>query len=80
MSKAFRCGHPRTPANTKPNGHGKVTCRACRRVRDRGRPEVRRARQGREHNRYSRYRRRLRSRIWSKRERIKQLEQDLSHA
>lgn len=78
MTSTFRCGHPRTPANTKPNGPGKVTCRACRRVRDRGRPEVRRARQGREHNRYSRYRRQIRNRIEAKRDRIKQLEQELN--
>jgi hypothetical protein len=27
---AFRCGHPRTPENTKPHGRG-VRCRTCRR-------------------------------------------------
>lgn len=78
MSKPFRCGHPRTPDNTKPNGSGKVTCRACRRVRDRNRPEVRRARQAREQNRYARMRRNLRNKIEAKRERIKQLEQELA--
>lgn len=77
--RAFRCGHPRNPENTKPNGSGHVTCRTCRRERDRARPEVWRARQAREHNRYTRYRRDVRNRIEYKRRRIEQLEQELAH-
>lgn len=80
MNNTFLCGHPRTPENTKPNGPGKVTCRACRRVRDRARLEVTRVRQAREHNRYARMRRNLRNKIEFKRKRIKQLEQELANA
>lgn len=79
VTRAFRCGHPHTPENTKPNGPGKVTCRACRRVRDRARPEVRRARQGREHNRYRNMKRKLEYRIAAKRARIAELKQELNH-
>lgn len=80
MSRPFKCGHPRTPDNCKPNGPGKVTCRICRRVRDRARLGVTLARQAREHNRHTRYRRNLLSRIESKRRQIEQLEQELSNA
>lgn len=78
MSRPFKCGHPRTPDNCKPNGPGKVTCRICRRVRDRSRLWVTLARQGREHNRYARYRSQIKYRIEVKRDRIKQLEQELA--
>lgn len=79
MTRAFRCGHPRTPENCKPNGSGNVTCRSCRRVRDRARPEVRRARQVQEHNRYRKMRRELGNRIAGRRARIAELEQELAN-
>jgi hypothetical protein len=29
---AFKCGHPKTPENSKPSGHSFTQCKLCQRV------------------------------------------------